>query len=76
MKTKTIDIITTVMAAILFIFDLVLVWADKADLKMFLAILVVSIVLTVFKNEKLTKLISGAFNAVLGSYFKQPKSEK
>lgn len=64
------------MAALLFIFDLALVWFEKIDLGgkdglvPFIAIMIVSIVLTVFKNEKLTNLISGTWGKLIGSFFK------
>lgn len=62
MKKKTIDLLTTLMAGILFIFSLVAFWFDKMDGLMVILITVISVGLIVFKNAKLEAFIDKILN--------------
>lgn len=61
MKKKTIDLITTIMAMVLFTFGLAAFWFDKFDWMALVGISVVSIFLILFKNDGLKKLVYGIF---------------
>lgn len=58
MKKKTIDILTTLLAVILFAFGLMAFWFDKMDGLMMVVVVVVAIGLISFKNEKLENFIN------------------
>lgn len=58
MKKKTIDILTTLLAVILFVFGMVAFWFDKMEGLMMVMVVVVAIGLISFKNEKLEMFIN------------------
>ena len=58
MKKKTIDILTTALAVILFLFALAAFWFDKMDGLMVVLVTVISVGLISFKNEKLENFIN------------------
>lgn len=58
MKKKTIDLLTTLVAILLFCFSLVAFWFDKMDGIMVIIVSVISVALIAFKNEKLENFIN------------------
>jgi len=62
MKKKTIDILTTALAVILFLFALAAFWFDKMDGIMLVVASVVAIGLITFKNDKLESFIDKILN--------------
>ncbi len=58
MKKKTIDLLTTIIAVVLFAFSLSAYWFDKMDGVTLISISVVSVALIVFKNEKFEDFVN------------------
>lgn len=58
MKKKTIDLLTTLIAVVLFAFSLATYWFDKMDGVTLISISVVSVALIVFKNEKFEDFVN------------------
>jgi len=58
MKKKTIDILSTLIACLLFAFSLSAYWFDKMDGITLISISVVSVALIVFKNEKFEAFVN------------------
>ena len=57
MKKKTVDLLTTSVAIVLFIFALAAFWFEKMDGIMVVLIAVISVGLITFKNDKLEAFI-------------------
>lgn len=57
MKKNNINLLTTGMAVVLFIFGLLAMWFGKIDVWAMVAISIVSIALITFKNDGLKKFI-------------------
>jgi hypothetical protein len=57
MKKKTIDLVSTLIAVVLFIFALTAFWFEKMDGIMVVLVAIISVGLVTFKNDKLEGFI-------------------
>lgn len=62
MKKKTIDLLTTLVALVLFVFALAAFWFDKMDGIMIIIVTALVVGLIAFKNDKLESFIDKILN--------------